>query len=149
MSGTVLRVYMCFIVEWVSHVPLFATPWTAACQASLSFIVTQSWLKLMFIEEKAMAPHSSTLAWRIPGMGDPGGLPSLGSHRVRNDWSKLAAAAAACSLSQWCLPTVLSSTIPSSFCLQSFPASESFPVSRLFASGGQSSEASATDLQNI
>ena len=32
--------------------------------------------------EKAMAPHSSTLAWRIPGMGEPGGLPSMGSHRV-------------------------------------------------------------------
>ena len=35
--------------------------------------------------EKAMAPHSSTLAWRIPGMGEPGGLPSMGSHRVRHD----------------------------------------------------------------
>ena len=32
--------------------------------------------------EKAMAPHSSVLAWRIPGMGEPGGLPSMGSHRV-------------------------------------------------------------------
>ena len=32
--------------------------------------------------EKAMAPHSSTLAWRIPGMGKPGGLPSIGLHRV-------------------------------------------------------------------
>ena len=39
-------------------------------------------------------PHSSTLAWRIPGMGEPGGLPSIGSHRVRYDWSDLAAAAA-------------------------------------------------------
>ena len=39
-----------------------------------------------------MAPHSSTLAWRIPGTGEPGGLPSLGSHRVRHDWSDLAAA---------------------------------------------------------
>ena len=35
--------------------------------------------------EKEMAPHSSTLAWRIPGMGGPGGLPSLGSHRVGHD----------------------------------------------------------------
>ena len=35
--------------------------------------------------QKAMAPHSSTLAWRIPGMGEPGGLPSLGSHRVGHD----------------------------------------------------------------
>ena len=35
--------------------------------------------------EKAMATHSSVLAWRIPGTGEPGGLPSMGSHRVRHD----------------------------------------------------------------
>ena len=35
--------------------------------------------------EKAMAPHSSTLAWRAPGTGEPGGLPSMGSHRVGHD----------------------------------------------------------------
>ena len=43
--------------------------------------------------EKEMATHSSVLAWRIPGMGEPGGLLSMGSHRVRHDWSDLAAAA--------------------------------------------------------
>ena len=41
-----------------------------------------------------MATHSSVLAWRIPGMGEPGGLPPMGLHRVGNDWSDLAAAAA-------------------------------------------------------
>ena len=41
-----------------------------------------------------MATHSSVLAWRIPGTGEPGGLPSVGSHRVRRDCSDLAAAAA-------------------------------------------------------
>ena len=45
--------------------------------------------------EKEMATHSSVLAWRIPGMGEPGGLLSMGSHRVGHDWSDLAAAAAA------------------------------------------------------
>ena len=44
--------------------------------------------------EKAMATHSSVLAWRIPGMGEPGGLPYMGLHRVGHDWSDLAAAAA-------------------------------------------------------
>ena len=44
--------------------------------------------------EKEMATHSSVLAWRIPGMGEPGGLPSMVSHRVGHDWSDLAAAAA-------------------------------------------------------
>ena len=41
-----------------------------------------------------MATHSSVLAWRIPGMVEPGGLLSMGSHRVGHDWSDLAAAAA-------------------------------------------------------
>ena len=45
--------------------------------------------------EKEMATHPSVLAWRIPGMGEPGGLPSVGLHRVGHDWSDLAAAAAA------------------------------------------------------
>ena len=44
--------------------------------------------------EKEMATHLSVLAWRIPGTGEPGGLPSMGSHRVGHDWSDLAAAAA-------------------------------------------------------
>ena len=44
--------------------------------------------------EKKMATHSSVLAWRIPGMGEPGGLASMGSHRVEHDRSNLAAAAA-------------------------------------------------------
>ena len=39
-----------------------------------------------------MATHSSVLAWRIPGMGEPGGLPSMGLHRVGHDRSDLAAA---------------------------------------------------------
>ena len=42
-----------------------------------------------------METHSSVLAWRIPGTGEPGGLPSMGSHRVGHDWSNLAAVAAA------------------------------------------------------
>ena len=41
-----------------------------------------------------MATHSSVLAWRIPGTGEPGGLPSMGSHRLGHDWSNLATAAA-------------------------------------------------------
>ena len=61
---------------------------------------TQTWLSDFTFTfhfhalEKEMATHSSVLAWRIPGMGEPGGLPSMGSHRVRHYWSDLAAAAA-------------------------------------------------------
>ena len=50
--------------------------------------------------EKEMATHSSVLGWRIPGTGEPGGLPSMGWHRVGHDWSNLAAAAAY-RLSEW------------------------------------------------
>ena len=53
------------------------------------------WLHFHFHAlEKEMATHSSVLAWRIPRKEEPGGLPSMGSHRVRQDWSDLAAAAA-------------------------------------------------------
>ena len=46
-----------------------------------------------------MATHSGALAWRIPGTGEPGRLPSMGSHRVGHNWSDLAAAAAAANIS--------------------------------------------------
>ena len=55
--------------------------------------VTKSWTRLSDFTftfhfhalEKEMATHSSVLAWRIPGTGEPGGLPSMGSHRVGHD----------------------------------------------------------------
>ena len=63
--------------------------------------LAKSWIRLsdftftfhVHALEKEMATHSSVLAWRIPGTGEPGGLPSMGSHRVRHNWSDLAAAA--------------------------------------------------------
>ena len=57
--------------------------------------------------EKEMATHSSVLAWRIPGTRGPGGLPSLGSHRVGHDYSDLAAAAAVALNHCSCLTTTL------------------------------------------
>ena len=67
------------------------SPWVAKSRTRLSnFTCTFHFHAL----EKEMATHSSILAWRIPGMGEPDGLPSMGSHRVGHDWSDLAAAAA-------------------------------------------------------
>ena len=63
----------------------------------------ETWVGSLGLEdplEKAMAAHSSILAWRIPGTGEPSGLPSMGSHRVGHDWSNLPAAAAG--YSPWC-----------------------------------------------
>ena len=76
--------------------------------------VAKSWARLSEFSftfhfhalEKEMATHSSVPAWRIPGTGEPGGLPSQGSHRVGHNWSDTAAAAAAAwfywsSVSRW------------------------------------------------
>ena len=81
-------------------------PWKSHGQRSLVGCGpwgTKSWTQLSNFPftfhfdalEKEMATHSSVLAWRIPGTGEPGGLPSMWSHRVGHDWSDLAAAAAA------------------------------------------------------
>ena len=80
-------------VQSLSRVRLFATPWTAARQASLS------------ITDSGLYPNS-------------------------------------CPLSVWCHPNISSSVTPFSSCPQYFPASGSFPVSRLFASGGHTTGAS-------
>ena len=91
---------ICFAVaQSLSHVRLFVTPWTAACQASLSFPSSWSLLKFMFNE-----------------------------------------------LVMLCYLTISSSAALISFSLQSFSASGSFPMSQFFASGGQSTGASASVL---
>ena len=59
------------------------------------YITYKIFIYYMYLSEKEMATHSSVLAWRIPGMVEPGGLPSMGSHRVGHNWSDLAATAAA------------------------------------------------------
>ena len=83
------------VIQLLSHVWLFATPWTAARQASLSFTISQN------------CSNSCPLSW-------------------------------------WHHPTISSSAIPFSSCLQSFSVSVSFPMSWLFTSGGQSIGASSS-----
>ena len=85
--------HMMFVVQLLSHVLLFVTPWTVACQAPLSSAISWSLLKFMSIE---------SVIW-----------------------------------------SVSSSATPSSFCLQSFPASGATATSQLFASGGQNIGVSA------
>ena len=74
---------------------------------------------------------------------------SLHPHRVQHAWLPCpspspGACSNSCPLSRWCHPTISSSVIPFSSCLQSFPASGSFQMSQLFASGGQSTGVSAS-----
>ena len=72
------------------------TAFTGLCLkalAQLSCLIYWIWqAPKQGMTEKAMATHSSVLAWRIPGTGEPGGRLSMGSHRVGHDWSDLAAA---------------------------------------------------------
>ena len=79
-------------------------PWTCSlpgCRSMGLLRVGHDWARLSDFTftfhfhalEKEMATHFSVLAWGIPGTGEPGGLPSMGSHRVRHNWSNLAAAA--------------------------------------------------------
>ena len=76
--------------------PMDGGAWWAAIHG-----VSKSWIRLRDFTftfhfhalEKEMATHTSVLTWRIPGTGEPGGLLSMGSHRIRHDWSDLAAAA--------------------------------------------------------
>ena len=90
-NGTTLQ-YSCL------ENPMDGGAWWAAVHG-----VAKSWIRLSDFTltfhfhalEKEMATHSSVLAWRIPGTGEPGGLPSMGLHGVGHDWSDLAAAAAA------------------------------------------------------
>ena len=71
---------------WQASVHGVAKSWTRLSDFTFTFHFHEL--------EKEMATHSSVLAWRIPGTGEPGGLPSVGSPRVRHDCSNLAAAAA-------------------------------------------------------
>ena len=80
-----------------------------------SLVVAKSWTRLSDFTftfhfhalEKEMATHSSVLAWRISGTGEPRGLPSMGSHRVGHDWSDLAVAALSAKKSCLCPHKVL------------------------------------------
>jgi len=84
--------------HYILENPMDGGAWKAAVHGVAKSRTRLSYLTFTFhfhALEKEMATHSSVLAWRIPGMGEPGELPSLGSHRVGHDWSDLAAAAAA------------------------------------------------------
>ena len=65
------------LMRWMNLEPII--------QSEVSQKEKDKYCVLTHISENTVAPHSSTLAWRIPGTGDPGGLPFMGSHRVGQD----------------------------------------------------------------
>ena len=74
------------------RIPMDRGAWQAAVHGSLRVGYDFTFTFHFHALEKEMVTHSSVLAWRIPGTGEPGGLPSMGLHRVGHDWSDLAAA---------------------------------------------------------
>ena len=122
----------------------------------------ETWVRSLGWEdllEKGKDTHSSILAWRIPwttaGQLDMTEFSrSVMSNSLRPHEPQHARPPCpsptpgvypnSCPLSRWCHPTISSSVIPISFCLQSFPASGSFQMSQLFASGGQNTGVSAS-----
>ena len=95
--------------------------------------------------EKEMASHSSVLAWRIPRTGEPGGLPSIESHRVGHDWSDLAAAAACTYLG---LPAGNSGKEPACPCRRPQRGSLIFPGSGRSPGGGNGNPLQYSCLEN-
>ena len=78
--------------------PMDGGDWKAAVHGVINIRTRMSDFTFAFhfhALEKEMATHSSVLAWRTLGTGEPGGLPSMGLYRIGHDWSNLAAAAAA------------------------------------------------------
>ena len=109
-------------VQSLSCVRLFTTPWIAARQAALSINTVVS---------NSLQPHG--LQHTRPA------CPSPTSRACSNS----------CPLSHWCHSTISSSVVPFTSCLQSSPASESFPMSQFFSSGGQSIGASVWGRKEI
>ena len=151
-------------VQLLSHVQLFATPWTAAHQASLSITNSQK-----VKSESEVAQLCLTLCNPVdcspPGSSVHGILQerilewvaisfSRGSSQPRDQTqvSRIAGrcfnlwptSSNSCPLGRWCHPTISSSVISFSSRLQSFPASRSFPMRQFFASDGQSIGLSAS-----
>ena len=112
-------------VQSLIHVRLFANPWFATRQTSLSFINSQfSSIQSLSCVQLFVTPW---IAARRPPCPSP--IPGVHSNSRP--------------LSQWCHPAISSSVVPFSSCPQSLPAPESFPMSQLFAQGGQSTGVSA------
>ena len=86
----------------------------------------------------------SSLRFSCSGVSSSSWLHRLQHARLPCPSPSPRACSNSCPLSQWCHPTISSSVTPFSFCLQSFPRLGSFPMSRLFTSGGQSIGASAS-----
>ena len=90
LCGLTLLIFYCYKPPWSSAwFTAAGGPWPAKAGMRVESIIGDGsiWLHIMFVLEKAMATHSSTLAWKIPWTEEPGGLQSMGLLRVGHDWA--------------------------------------------------------------
>ena len=107
--------------DWATFTILAAKGWTRYTFAP-DLTVAQIHKKIILLLEKEMATHSSVLAWRIPGTREPGGLPSMGLHKVGHDWSDLLAAAIAAEVSSMEVASESSESLQQEIlCLKRYP----------------------------
>ena len=76
--------YASILMSFDTHIHIHAYTFVHTCTHTYVYMHTYICI-YAYILEKEMATHSSVLAWRIPGTGEPDGLPSTGSHRVGDD----------------------------------------------------------------
>ena len=138
-------------VQSLSHVRLFAIPWIAARQASLSITNSRSSLRLTSIESVMPSGHLILCFWTISSVQFSCSVvsDSLWPHESQHARPRCPSPTPGVppnsrASSWWCHPAISSSVVPFSSCPQSLPASESFPMSQLFAWGGQSTRVSAS-----
>ena len=134
----------------------FGVPWTSLVAQTVKCLSTvwETWVQSLGQEDplkEGMATHSSILAWMVRFssvqllshvllFATSWTTECQASLSITSSWSS----PNSCPLSQWCHPTISSSVVPFSSSLQSFPASGSFQMSQLFASGSQSIGVSAS-----
>ena len=139
-------------VQLLSRVRLFATPWTAGCQTSLS--ITNSWSPRKPMSIVSVMPSKHLIFCRPLLLSSVQFSCSVVSDSLRPCESQHTRPPCpsptpgvhsdSCPLSQWCHPAISSSVVPFSSCPQSLPALGSLPMSQLFAWGGQSTGVSAS-----
>ena len=134
---------ICLLPQWrLLQLLTFNTPWKEFRVESEALLPQGNWWNRS-LDQFSSVPLSD---WLTVSQSPVWTLQPHGLQHTRPPYPSPSARACSnsCPLSRWCHPTISSSVIPFSSCLQSFPASGSFPVSQFFASGGQSIGVSAS-----
>ena len=126
-------------IQLLSPVQLFLTPWTAAHQSSRLLLLLSCFSRVRLCATPETAAHQAPQSLGFSRQEHCSGLTRLPCPSpIPRAYSN------PCPSNPWCHPTISSSVVPFSSCLQSFPASGSFPMSQFFTSGNQSIGVSAS-----